>query len=110
MKTILGLLLLSSTVFGDISSVDRPNMYPGKDAQNHLLENIDYRLSNISNDLALIRAMFIEAQRSNELLNVLNDNLVSLIHETQNTTKSVDYLNWQQDHKLSEKKPAKTGP
>ncbi len=110
MKKILGLLILSSSMFADISSVERPNMYPGKDIQSHLLENIDYRLSNINNDLALLRAMFMECQRSNEILSVMNDNLISLIQEQQNTTKSIDYLNWQQDHSLTDKKPPKKGP
>lgn len=110
MKTLFGILILSSTMFADISSIDRPITYPGKDAQNHLLENIDYRLSNIHNELAMIKALFIESQRTNELLSALNDNLVSLIQEQQNTTKSVDYLNWQQEHKLTETKPPKKGP
>jgi hypothetical protein len=110
MKKLLGLLLLSTAAFGEVSSVERPNMYPGKDAQSHLLETIDYRLSNIHNDLAILRATFIECQRSNEILTVLNDNLISLIQEQQNMTKSIDYLNWQQDHKLAETKPPKKGP
>jgi hypothetical protein len=110
MKKLLGLILLSTTMFADVSSIERPNMYPGKDAQSHLLETIDYRLSNIHNDLALLRAMFIECQRSNEILTVLNENLVSLIQEQQRTTQSIDYLNWQQDHKLAEKQPPKKGP
>jgi len=110
MKKLIGLLLLSSTMFAEISSVERPTSYPGKDGQNHMLENIDYRLSNIHNDLAMIRALFLECQRSNELLSALNDNLVSLIHEQQNTTKSIEYLNWHQDHKLSETRPLKKGP
>ena len=110
MKKLLALLILSTAAFGDVSSVERPNMYPGKDVQNHLLENIDYRLSNIHNEMAMIRGLFLECQRTNEILTVLNDNLVSLIQEQQNTTKSIDYLNWQQDHSLTEKKPSKKGP
>lgn len=110
MKRILALLALSTAVFAEVSSVERPNMYPGKDMQSHLLENIDYRLSNIHNDLAMIRGLFIECQRSNELLSALNDNLVSLIQEQQKTTDSIDYLNWQKDHKLSETRPLKKSP
>lgn len=100
----------TNLVFADVSSVERPNMYPGKDAHSHLLENIDYRLSNIHNDLAMIRALFIESQRTNELLSALNDNLVTLIQEQQKTTQSIDYLSWHQDHKLSETRPTKKGP
>jgi hypothetical protein len=110
MKKLLGLILLSSSIFADVSSIERPNMYPGKDVQSHLLENIDFRLSNIHNDLEVLRGLIRESQRSNELLMALNDNLVSLIQEQQNTTKSIDYLNWQQDHKLTEKQPPKKGP
>jgi len=110
MKKILAILMLSSAIFAENSSVERPNMYPEKDTQNHLLETIDYRLSNIHNDLAMIRGLYLECQRSNELLSALNDNLISLIQEQQNTTKSIDYLNWQQDHKLTETRPLKKGP
>jgi|GEM_PF-4190914 len=110
MKIILSLLFLSTAAFADISSIERPNMYYSKVAESEILENMDHTLSNIHNELAVLRGMIIQSQRSNELLSALNDNLISLIGEQQKTHQIIEVMAWQQDHMLDTKPPSKKGP
>lgn len=110
MKTLLTLLILSTALFSDNSSIERPNMFFSKDADTEILENIEVRLSNIHDELAMLKALVIEAQKGNQILSVLNENLLYSITEQQKTTQTIEYLAWQNDHKTSESKPPKKGP
>ena len=109
MKKLLGLIILSSTSFADLPIMERPNMYEDTHAQTQLLENMDHTLSNISNDMAILRGIVMECQRTSETLEIINDNLLTLLSEQQKGIKSLEFLAWHQDHKL-DAKPPKKGP
>ncbi len=109
MRKVIAFLIISVAIFADNSSIDRPNMYAPRSQEIEILENVDHTLNNIHNELAVLRAIVLETQRSNEILSVLNDNLIALITEQQKATQSFDYMAWHQDHKLAEIKPVKKG-
>lgn len=109
MKKLLGLLLLTTPIFAEISSVERPSTNHGRDVQLEILGSMDHRLGEMSNQLAYFKANFIEQQRTNEILNILNDNLGFLISEVHKSNEHLEHILWNQGHKLSDISPLKKG-
>ena len=110
MKKILALMLLTTPMFAEISSVERPSLYNTKDDQLEILGNIAHKIGDLNNQLAFFKASFLEQQRTNEVLNALNDNIGVLITEVQQSNEYLEHILWNQSHKITELAPTKKTP
>ncbi len=105
MKWILGILLIASAIYADRASVERPNLLLGQEENRELLGNIDHRIGDLVNEFAIMKALLIESQHANVVLNTINNNIVDFIRVTERSNDLLEHLIWAQDHRISEAKP-----
>lgn len=105
MKWILAILLIASAIYADYSSIDRPNLALGREENKELLGNIDHKIGDLVNEFAIMKALLIESQQANIVLNTINNNIVDFIRVTEKSNDLLEHLIWVQDHKITEIKP-----
>lgn len=105
MKWILGILLIASAIYADHSSVDRPNLSLGREENKELLGNIDHKIGDLVNEFAIMKALLIESQEANIILNTINSNLIDFIRLTEKSNELLEHLIWTQDHRIVDIKP-----
>ena len=110
MKKIISILLLSGSIFADLTSVERPSLDLGKDQSLEILGNIEYQLKELNNQFAINRALFLELQRANDSLSSSSDGLIYLLAEARKTNEQLEHMLWNQDHRMTEARPNKKGP